>query len=161
MEKLTKDTYFIDKDNNTHFFVKGTDLSFIESLKHLELKKLTDKQAQDRIKPSLNEVKQGCKCKIKKLKSDFESEIIFNGMIFKNSLNERLIVKELIDTYEDEIEFVTKDNKIVVLNLSYLQNLYKLMVRKNSEKVLKDFELKRKIENAKNEDEIKKLMEVN
>lgn len=159
--ELQKDTYFIDKDNNTHFFEKGTDLSFIEGLKHLELKKLTDKQAQDRIKPNLNEVKQGCKCKIKKLKSDFESEIIFNGMIFKNSLNERLIVKELIDTYEDEIEFVTKDNKIVVLNLSDLQNLYKLMVRKNSEKVLKDFELKRKIENAKNEDEIKKLMEVN
>ena len=85
MEKLTKDTYFIDKNNNTHFFEKGTNLSFIEGLKHLELKKLTDKQAQDRLKPSLNEVKQGCKCKIKKLKSDFEDEIIFNGSRFKKT----------------------------------------------------------------------------
>lgn len=160
MKKLNKDTYFIDKNNELYFFEKGTDLSFIENLsKDLELKKLTDKQAQDRLKPSLNDIKQKAKFEVKKSKSNFENEIIFNDFKFKNTLNERLIIKELIDTYENEIEFITKDNKRIILDKENLEKLYKFMVKKNSEKVLKDFDLKQKIENAKNEKEINTLME--
>lgn len=154
MAILKEDTYFKDPNNKVFFFDKGTSYEFIGK----NLIKISEEEAELLLKPTLSQTKDYAKAKVKAQNKALENEIIFNGNIYKNNLNERLIVKELLDTYTKEVEFITKDNKKIIMDKRELHMLYNFMVRKNSKEVLKSYDLKQKINDCENEDEIKKLI---
>lgn len=155
-EKLEKDSYFKDLNNNVYFFEKGTDVNqFISK----DLMPISDDKALELTTPSFDSFKD---FKISQVKLYFlknmNSSLNFKGNVFSCDDKSLATYKNLLELNKKNYDIITADNKIINLTNKELKDLILKIIENLYNKSLEYRKFKDNIIKAENIDKINFLI---
>lgn len=154
MEKLKKDAYFKDSNNNIYFFEKDTELKFISK----DLMEISEKKATEILAPSIDVVKIKSVKIINENFSKNKKIISFNGNCFDSDDKSLSNLKNILELNKKSYEIITSDNKIVKLSKEDLKKLILKIIENLYNFTLECRKLKNDVLTSDNEDKINYLL---